>query len=431
MKHIIIVWLIVAYTSLVYGYSTSGKNILGPDGKPILLRGLDRCSLEWSATGDHISIGDFKLMGTWGANVIRVPLSQCFWLANTQNYQGTISSVVSMIKSLKMGVILDLHVSDKGQDGVSCTQQTMADMRSVTFWNQVASAYKNDPWVIFELYNEPHDVSWNVWKNGGDAGGFQSPGFQTLYNTVRGTGANNLVLIGGLNWAYDLSGVPSNAISGSNIAYASHPYSNYGKMPQDWPAGFGNLANSYPVVLTEFGDLNCDPTYYNQIIQYSNQHDISWTAWAWYPGGCKFPAVIDDWNGTPNAQGNSIKNELQYGKKVPSGGGGGTITVHQNQGSNQYWLGIDSFDGASQTTQNVQFKDSSNGAQWVMGVVESWGGWAFDAHRVIVAPVSLLLSAANGESVTLWNVVTNGIGPQTYISGGQYPSPLSNNTLFS
>ena len=32
---------------------------------------------------------------------------------------------------------------------------------------------------------------------------------QQLYDTVRATGAQNLVIIGGLNWAYDLSGVPA------------------------------------------------------------------------------------------------------------------------------------------------------------------------------------------------------------------------------
>ena len=63
--------------------------------------------------------------------------------------------------------------------------------------------------MLFELYNEPHDVSWRVWKSGGDAGdGCQAVGMQQLYDAVRATGAENLVIIGGLDWAYDLSGVP-------------------------------------------------------------------------------------------------------------------------------------------------------------------------------------------------------------------------------
>ena len=43
----------------------------------------------------------------------------------------------------------------------------MADTNSITFWSQVAAIYKNDGRVLFELYNEPHDISWTVWKSGG------------------------------------------------------------------------------------------------------------------------------------------------------------------------------------------------------------------------------------------------------------------------
>ena len=35
------------------------------------------------------------------------------------------------------------------------------------FWEAVAKAFANHPTVLFDLYNEPHDVSWQVWRNGG------------------------------------------------------------------------------------------------------------------------------------------------------------------------------------------------------------------------------------------------------------------------
>ncbi len=43
----------------------------------------------------------------------------------------------------------------------------MPDRNSLEFWKSVASAYKNHPAVIFDLYNEPHDVSWDIWHKGG------------------------------------------------------------------------------------------------------------------------------------------------------------------------------------------------------------------------------------------------------------------------
>ncbi len=53
-------------------------------------------------------------------------------------------------------VILDLHWSNKGSLSNSAGQQVMADTYSIQFWTQVANAYKYDPAIIFELYNEPH-----------------------------------------------------------------------------------------------------------------------------------------------------------------------------------------------------------------------------------------------------------------------------------
>jgi hypothetical protein len=252
--------LLACYISLSVSYSTSGTHIIDPNGDIILLRGIDRPSLEWSDVGQFLSLADYTLMADWGANVIRLSLSQCFWNSNSDSYQSTVAQQVAWIKSLGMGVILDLHWSVGS--GSTCAQQTMPDSGSTTFWTSVAGVYANDPWVIFELYNEPNSVSWTVWRNGGDAGGFQTPGFQGLYSTVRATGANNVVLIGGLNWAYDLSGVAADPISGTNIVYNTHPYNNPGKLVANWPTSFAGVLGTFPLIATEFGDTSgdCDTT---------------------------------------------------------------------------------------------------------------------------------------------------------------------------
>ena len=104
-------------------------------------------------------------------------------------------------------------------------QQVMADINSKTFWTEVATRYKGDGRVLFELYNEPHDVPWTTWQKGGTTGsGWEVVGMQQLYDAVRAAGADNLVIVGGLNWAFDLSGVATNRIAGYNIVYATHPY---------------------------------------------------------------------------------------------------------------------------------------------------------------------------------------------------------------
>jgi hypothetical protein len=298
------------------GYHVVGNQVLDANGSVHRFLGLARPSLEWSPTGEHISAADFQAIASWKANVVRVPLNQDFWLPGAHlhdpSYPSTIDSVVQMAEAAGMDVILDLHWSDRGdlQNG-SPGQQRMADANSVTFWTQVASRYKDDPRVLFELYNEPHDVSWDVWLHGGPSGdGFTVAGMQQLYDTVRAAGAPNVVIIGGLNYAYDLSGVPTHRVVGSDIVYNTHPYNFGGKQPGDWDSGFGFLAATDPLIATEFGDFDCSTGYYSQLITYMSQKQISFTGWAWYPGGCGFPAVIADWSGAPNSAGQLVKSAL-------------------------------------------------------------------------------------------------------------------------
>src|SRR5204862_507178 len=132
-------------------------------------------------------------------------------------------------------------------------------------------------------------------------------------DTVRATGAKNLVIIGGLDWAYDLSGVPANRIDGYNIVYATHPYNTAGRRPYDWDRSWGFLTATDPVVVTEFGDLSdatCATDYSAELIRYADAHATGWTAWAWFPGGCTFPAIVDDWSATPSAMGAVVKAAL-------------------------------------------------------------------------------------------------------------------------
>ena len=131
------------------------------------------------------------------------------------------------------------------------------------------------------------------------------------------------MVIGGLDWAFDLSGVRSQRVAGYNILYATHPYDGDGqRSPSHWDGAWGYLTATDPVIVTEFGDLGstCASTYSAQVIAYADLHNASWTAWAWFPGGCSFPALIEDWAGTPSASGMVVKAALA-GYNDPSPGG--------------------------------------------------------------------------------------------------------------
>jgi hypothetical protein len=273
--------------------------------------GISRPSLEWNPQGESLFERDYQNIASWGANVVRIPLSQVSW-RTWAPYPRTVDTQIAWAHKYGMDVILDLHWSDGagGEPG----QKRMADANSRIFWQQVAERYKNDGGVLFELYNEPHDVSWDVWKNGGSSGdGFTVTGMQQLYNAVRETGATNLVIIGGLDHAYDLKGIRTHRITGNNIVYATHPYDFSNKQPGNWEADWGFLAASDPVMVTEFGVTSgdCGTAYYTSLLNYADQKRVHWIGWAWYPSGCAFPSLITNYDGTPTAAGSVVRQRLQ------------------------------------------------------------------------------------------------------------------------
>ncbi len=319
------------------GYYTNGASVCTADGTPHLFHGVARPSLEWNSGGEHIGLADFQAMASWHANCVRIALNQDFWLEGAvlhdAGYQARVEQAVHDAESAGLDVILDLHWSDRGdlsvaklqgqnQAGTS-NQQQMADANSKQFWSEVAATYKDDGHVVFELYNEPNKINWDVWLKGGTVGEYQAVGMQELYDTVRAAGAENLVIAGGIDWAFDLSGVRSAPIAGHNIIYATHPYNKADNVKSRWETSFGYLASNdtAPVIATEFGDstTNCSGAWDADLIAFADAHHMSWTAWAWYKSGCNFPALISEWDYTPTLQGETVKAALLSYPYVPAG----------------------------------------------------------------------------------------------------------------
>jgi hypothetical protein len=302
--------VLCVYICGITGYTVEGNKLKDPNGALVTIKGVCRPSFEWNRLGEQASLDDYTLMkNKWGANVVRLSLNQDFWFEGPE-YASTIDKQVNWIRQLNMGVILDLHWNQGAQ-------QNMADKNSITFWAAVAAKYKGNPWVMFELYNEPHDISWDQWLNGDS----KYAGMQSMFDAVRATGATNTVIVGGINWAYDLSGVLTGyKVKGSNIAYATHPYDFPGKQLADWATGFGAVAAVYPVIMTEFGQYCATNTYVADLLNYAELLGIHWTAWAWYVQGCAFPSVISSWDGTPYpGVGETVKRYMT--KSAPSTSG--------------------------------------------------------------------------------------------------------------
>jgi hypothetical protein len=301
--------------------STSGANIVDDEGNIIILKGVVRPSLEWNPQGQRLSVSDIQKMHAWGANTIRLDLNQNYWfqsgpVTEAGTYKQIINAIVYYATQNHMAIILDLHWTENGH------QSPMANKDSLRFWKEVATDYKNFGTVIFELFNEPYGVDKNVWLKGDN----QYAGYQQLYDVVRATKADNLIIVNGLDYGYDISFVSDSFnVNGNNIVYGSHPYNEKGSTQYNGAGGsfnhnFQGVINKYPLIFTEFGvnEAHYFPTDYKAVYQrtlsYINDAHISYTAFAWWVDTSNpdiFPDVIKDWNGTPINGGVNIHDDLQ------------------------------------------------------------------------------------------------------------------------
>jgi len=284
---------------------TSGNHVLDANGRVVTFRGLAISGLERTAANAvPLSTVEVATAKSWGANFVRLPLAENKALVGDCQYDATylstVDSMVNAITSRGMVALVDLHTNATTPCG-DTVQQNLPDTGAITFWKTVAARYKSNPLVAFDLYNEPHDVSDSVWRNGGttttNGVTYTAAGMQQLYNAVRGTGATNLVMASGTNWASDF---PSTApLTGTtNLIYAVHAYTcpngtpAQGQACNPGPAGiydpsgilghFAAISATTPVMVTEFGwpDRN-DGVYMSNVISYAQQHGFAgWSAWA-------------------------------------------------------------------------------------------------------------------------------------------------------
>jgi len=333
--------------------SVAGNHLADAAGRPLTLRGVDLSGTEFAcAQGWDGVYGDqpldlastYAAMQEWKVNVVRVPLNEDCWLAINNvkptaagaRYQDAIRTEVELIHSAGMYAILDLHWSAPGAQ-LALSQNPAPDAdHSVTFWRQVAEAYRSDRAVIFDLFNEPYDYwggnsdHWAAWKDGDTyaqyvTGGspyaistpWRSVGVQALVNVIRDAGATQPIIVNGLDWANDLSGwlTHSPHDPARQLIAGWHVYPGQGcSSTACWDSVIAPIAQRFPVVVGETGDSSGGTQIFlPRFLPWADRHGLNYVAWTWNPWQDDSNVLIKDWGGTPtDGEGTFYKQELAF-----------------------------------------------------------------------------------------------------------------------
>jgi len=325
---------------------TSGNKILNEKNEEVRLTGVNICSLEWNSKGDNVLSSAREVFTNWNCNFIRLPLSQDRWFGKVSDwstpnpkdggvqYRKIVDDVIKLAFSSGKYIDLDLHWSNAGVWGKNIGQHSMPDDNSLEFWLDVAEKYSNNPAVLFGLYNEPRDITWEVWRNGGTVNetenrgkkdekkhNYNTPGHQKILEKIRALGANNIIIAGGLDWAYDLRGIAltyalKDTPEGNGIMYDSHIYPFKEWDGKNHDAKVLCIADKYPVLIGEFG-IDPDgqwgavkfPSWLSGMLDWMDTNKLNWAGWCFHTAAT--PNMISDWKYTPTKHhGAIIKQRL-------------------------------------------------------------------------------------------------------------------------
>ena len=307
-----------------------GNQLVDAYNQPMRLIGVNRSGTEyacvqgWGIFDGPSDASSVAAIASWHSDAVRVPLNEDCWLgingvnsayAGT-NYQDAIESYVHRLNRAGMIAILDLHWSAPGS-ALATGQQVMADSdHSIAFWSSVAAAFQTDPGVVFDLYNEPHDISWSCWLDGcTTSAGWQAAGMQQMLDAVRRAGATQPVMVEGLDWGNDLSGWLANEpIDPLHQLVASAHLYNFTSCNTSscWKQTLAPIAATVPLVAGEIGENDCSTGFINSFMAWADSVGVSYLGWAWDTWNCESgPSLIRSYSGSPTPYGVGLKNHMR------------------------------------------------------------------------------------------------------------------------
>lgn len=309
--------------------AVSGNHLVDGRGRPIRLLGVNRsgteyaCAEGWGIFDGPSDPASIAAMAAWHITAVRVPLNEGCWLGHPaldpaytgESYRRAIRDYVRALHRAGLIVLLDLHWSAPGGEAPAKSPRMPNADHSPDFWRSVATEFKDDPAVVFDLFNEPREVDWACWRDGCVTQfGWRAAGMQSLVDAVRGAGAEQPLVVPGLNFANDLSQWlvhrPRDPLG--QLAAGFHLYAGDNcNQVACWDAEVAPVAARVPVVTSELGQTDCGHGFIDGFMEWADAHGVSYLGWSWNPFDCEEqPALISSYDGTPTPYGVGLRDHL-------------------------------------------------------------------------------------------------------------------------
>ena len=232
------------YSSVVDKYGllqTSGNKIVDKNKNPVSLAGN---SFYWSNNGwggenyYKTQVVDWLALD-WGTSIVRASMGVDDIGGYLQDKNGNINKIKVIVDAaLAKGlyVIIDWHTENAHK----------YPEEAVDFFSQMALLYGKNDNIIYEIFNEPLEISWsNTIK----------PYAEKVITAIRKIDPDNIIVVGTPTWSQrvDLAAADPITIS-TNIAYTLHFYTVYHKKELR-DIATAAINKGLPIFVTEWGPI--------------------------------------------------------------------------------------------------------------------------------------------------------------------------------
>lgn len=210
------------------------------------------------------------LKNDWNTTIVRAAMGvedYGGYLTDPTGNKNRVKAVVDAAIAEGLYVIIDWHSHHAEQ----------YPTEAITFFQEMAQTYGNNPHVIYEIYNEPLQISWsNTIK----------PYAEQVIAAIRAIDPDNLIIVGTPTWSQDVDAASYDPITTStNIAYTLHFYAATHKQSLRQKAQTA-MNNGIALFVTEWGAVSAsgngavDYTSTDEWMTFLETNDISHANWS-------------------------------------------------------------------------------------------------------------------------------------------------------
>jgi endoglucanase len=279
-----------------------GNRIVNQWGETVVFRGVNIENREWVWHTEQSISFDIRAAAEataappagWGANIIVLAVASGPINRNDITYLEHLDQMVDEARSNNAYTILLYRYPEPNHN-----QPSMPDQAAEEAMATLAARYSNDPWVLYGLQAEPHDVTWSQLK----------PRFTSMIDAIRLNNPQALIVVPGTQWSRFVHWALNDPIPRPGLIYKVHYYDSFDVAESSYH--LSEMAAQYPLLLGEFGSgsrMGLEDV--QQLLDLAEERGISWAAWLFHDRAC--PCMLSNAEDfSPSPFGEEIRRRLQ------------------------------------------------------------------------------------------------------------------------